>query len=127
MIHMVTNVYGKADGVDILFTPSPDGKWKCELPANSTGTYLMEIFAEDEAGNTAYYATALFVVDSSKLSVQIQWLDISQKAKMDGFPMLSVQQEPLIEAQAEMDSFSEKMTLTQYFMAATEFSVCGRE
>lgn len=75
---MVKRVFGKADGVNILFTPSGDGKWKCSVPANESGQYIVELFAEDMAGNVSYMATALITIDIKKLSVKISWIDFAE-------------------------------------------------
>jgi len=63
---MVKRVFGNIDGVDISLTRSGD-RWEITVPLDSYGEYVIEILAEDEAGNTSYMAKTLFVVDGSML------------------------------------------------------------
>lgn len=63
---MVTRVYGKADGADIIFSWK-EGKWKTTIPFNDSGECAVEIYAEDEAGNVGYMCKILFVVTGHAL------------------------------------------------------------
>jgi hypothetical protein len=63
---MVKRVFGNIDGVDISLTRSGD-RWEILVPLDSNGEYIIEILAEDEAGNTSYMTKMLFVVNGSML------------------------------------------------------------
>jgi hypothetical protein len=70
---MVKRVYGTLDTTDILFSFNSDsGLWETTVPEHEEGVYIVEIYAEDEAGNVAYMATALFTFDSRGLCINIE-------------------------------------------------------
>lgn len=72
---MVVRLIGNVDGVPIVFYPTViEGLWKTTVPLDLDGTYVLDLMAEDEAGNIGYYATALFTVDSAKLKISVVFL-----------------------------------------------------
>lgn len=73
---MVKALYGKCDGLDISFTRDETGRWTTTVPASPTGVYVLELWAEDYAGNVGYFATVEFTYDSSNLCVVIKVLDV---------------------------------------------------
>lgn len=69
---MVVKVYGKCDGVDIIFTPSTGNKWVCEVPADySDGTYVVELWAVSDTGGIGYYTGILYMYDSRFAKLEI--------------------------------------------------------
>lgn len=69
---MIVSVFGKCDGKDIIFKESAGGIWQCQVPPDFIdGTYIVEIFATDEAGNTTFMTNVLFSVDSATLAFEI--------------------------------------------------------
>ncbi len=75
---MVVRVYGSANGLDIVFSPLGDDRWNCVVPKLPGGEYVVDLYAEDEAGNIGYAATALFIVDAKHLLVDVKWLHVAE-------------------------------------------------
>ena len=46
------------------------GLWTAAVPFVESCEYVIDLYAEDEAGNISYYATYLLTFDASKLQVQ---------------------------------------------------------
>lgn len=82
---MVKRVYGTCGGADILFHPGEGGRWESAVPSSLGGEYTVSLYAEDEAGNSAYMATILFAVDLNSLCMRLVLLDVDAHADM---PML---------------------------------------
>lgn len=73
---MVTRVWGTADDFDLEFSLSPStGLWEAQVPADADGQYVVQLWAQDAAGNTAYYATVLVSIDLSCLCVSIRVIE----------------------------------------------------
>jgi hypothetical protein len=61
---MVKRVFGKIDGIDATFQSNGD-RWQVLVPFDIDGEYIVEIMAEDEAGNVSYVTKMLFVVNKN--------------------------------------------------------------
>ncbi|MDO5539398.1 MAG: PF13754 domain-containing protein [Eubacteriales bacterium] len=59
---MVARVYGNANGQTVIFTHVQGDKWEAIVPFDEDGEYVVELWAEDEAGNIGYACTMLFVI-----------------------------------------------------------------
>ena len=68
---MVTRVFGRAGQYDLEFTKTPEGLWTAAVPFVESCEYVIDLYAEDEAGNISYYATYLLTFDASKLQVHL--------------------------------------------------------
>ncbi|WP_430622661.1 PF13754 domain-containing protein [Holdemania massiliensis] len=68
---MVTRVYGRAGQYDLEFTQTSEGLWTAAVPFVESCEYVIDLYAEDEAGNVSYYATYLLTFDASKLHVDM--------------------------------------------------------
>ena len=75
---MVKSLVGMVSGDQIVFHPDGEG-WKAEIPANIYGEFVIELFAEDDAGNSSYYNTILFVAKLNGIYVQILNENFSEK------------------------------------------------
>lgn len=64
---MVSRAYGTANGLTISFERTTGDHWQATVPWEDDGEYAVELFAEDEAGNTAYLCTVLFVISGHEL------------------------------------------------------------
>lgn len=82
---MVVRVYGSANGVDITFTPIGDDRWECAVPKIPSGEYVVDLYAEDEAGNIGYAATMLFIVNAKHIVTKIEWLKIAANSDITLF------------------------------------------
>lgn len=62
---MITAVWGRADGHNVVFQPSQRGDWWVSVPPDLTdGQYAVEIWAENDAGEQSYWTGTLYMVDS---------------------------------------------------------------
>lgn len=68
----VSKVIGTVDGVEVVLTHRDGDRWEVPVPADEDGEYVVEIMAEDEAGNRAYMAKMLFVVNRALLCAHIR-------------------------------------------------------
>lgn len=67
----VARVFGRADGAEVVMEQTQGDIWSVPVPLDQDGEYVVEIIAEDGAGNQSYMAKMLFCVDSSGLCVQV--------------------------------------------------------
>lgn len=85
---MVKALYGKCGGRDIRFSlDEASGRWVTAVPASPTGAYIIELWAEDEAGNVGYFATVQITFDPSRLCCSVKVLDVGAR-----FTVLEVRQ-----------------------------------
>ncbi|RGR76869.1 hypothetical protein DWY25_00830 [Holdemania filiformis] len=68
---MVTRVYGNAGLYYVEFNRISEGLWTATIPFPDSCELVIDLYAEDEAGNVSYYATYLLTFDSSKLQVEM--------------------------------------------------------
>lgn len=65
---MVTRVYGQLNNeAEISFTQISEAEWRAVVPAAPDGEYVVSLWADDDAGNTAYYATMLFIIKAHEV------------------------------------------------------------
>ncbi len=64
---MVKRVVGKVDGKEVVLSWDKGDWWSVPVPFDQDGEYVVEILAEDEAGNQSYMAKMLFVVNTALL------------------------------------------------------------
>lgn len=67
----VARVFGCVDGSEVVMESAQGDIWSVPVPLDQDGEYVVEIIAEDDAGNQSYMAKMLFCVDSSGLCVQV--------------------------------------------------------
>lgn len=85
---MVTRVWGNCNEYEIIFNYNQTtGQWDAIVPMSEYGDYVVELYAEDDAGNVGYYATVLVTIDLSNLHAKVKVLDMSARALKDGFLM----------------------------------------
>lgn len=71
---MVTRVWGKADSFELVFSHSGDSwrSWNASVPADlADGQYIVELYCEDDGGNTAYWTGILYLNKSENVKVRI--------------------------------------------------------
>ena len=56
---MVKRVFGKVDGTSVIFECKQGDIWQVPVPLDEDGEYIVEIIAEDEAGNRSYVTKLL--------------------------------------------------------------------
>lgn len=67
----VMRVFGRVDGVEVVLEHLEGDVWQVPVPLDRDGEYVVEIIAEDDAGNRTYLARLLFVVNTSLLCVHM--------------------------------------------------------
>lgn len=83
---MIKKVYGKSNGLDIVFTQDQnEGKWNTTIPRDASGTYYLELYAEDEAGNVGYIASVIMNYDPVSFCVSFDVIDFQGNAEMKEF------------------------------------------
>lgn len=68
---MVSRAWGTANGQEVIFTRVEGDRWEVTVPWTDDGEYIVEIYAEDEAGNRAYACTLLFVISGHELRAHV--------------------------------------------------------
>ena len=109
---MVVRVYGSANGVDITFTPIGDDRWECAVPKIPSGEYVVDLYAEDEAGNIGYAATILFIVNAKHIVTKIEWLKIAANSNITLF-------------QAFGKTYTHRIHMQNFKMEVTRCEKCG--
>ena len=51
---MVKRVFGKVDGIEVNYDHSKGDWWNVPVPLDIDGEYVIEVIAEDEAGNQSF-------------------------------------------------------------------------
>jgi hypothetical protein len=76
---MVKRLWGKCQGADIIFrlADAEAGLWTTTVPASDTGVYIIELWAEDEAGNVGYYATVKITIDLDTMQSSVTILQVA--------------------------------------------------
>lgn len=69
---MVKRVFGPSRRLMKSELNRSEGDWWMYRPLIRTGEYVVEILAEDEAGNQAYIAKMLFVVNTALLCAHVE-------------------------------------------------------
>ena len=72
---MVVKVSGKVDGKEVIFERAEGDWWNATVPYDLDGMYVVELTAEDEAGNIAFCTKMLLIVDPATLCVKLIPLD----------------------------------------------------
>ena len=72
---MTTQVWGLLGSSKIIFDRTDGNIWKVTVPFLESGEYIVALYALDDAGNQAYVATILYVVDLENLRYEIKMLD----------------------------------------------------
>lgn len=63
----VSRVFGRVDGAEVVMEQTQGEIWQVPVPLDQDGEYVVEIIAEDEAGNQSYMAKMLFAVNTALL------------------------------------------------------------
>lgn len=83
---MIRKVYGRANNLDITFTYNEQKElYDTAIPRSVNGTYFLDLYAEDIAGNVTFMATALFEFDPSSFKCSIKIIDYAENAQMNEF------------------------------------------
>lgn len=89
---MITKVSGRANGAEITFEWRGGDMWEATVPSNLEGEYVVELYAENDAGGLAYMCTALFAITGHELQGHIVPRGYTIEAGMQdytGYPSIS--------------------------------------
>ena len=78
---MVAKIIGEVSGHEIIFMPF-ENAWIAQIPPVQSGVYVVSLLAIDDAGNSSYFAKAIFTVDVANLVYDIQFVDFAEEVKM---------------------------------------------
>lgn len=67
----VARVFGRVDGTEVVFDRAVGDRWNIPVPLDVDGEYVVEITAEDEAGNQSYMARMLYTVDTGNICIHM--------------------------------------------------------
>lgn len=120
---MVVRVYGSANGVDITFTPIGDDRWECTVPKVPSGEYVVDLYAEDEAGNIGYAATMLFIVNAKHIITDIRWLNIAANSTLTLFSAFGRSDDP--KPVESTTVYTHQIHMQNFKMEVTRCEKCG--
>lgn len=73
---MIKRVFGKVNEKEVVFSHVGGNLYEVEFPLSTTsGKYIVEVYAEDWAGNVSYACTLLCTVDPKGVCVHVQRLN----------------------------------------------------
>ena len=67
----VKRVYGTVDGAEVILDSMGGNRWSVPVPLDGDGKYVVEMIAEDEAGNLAFMARLLYTVDAGNICIHL--------------------------------------------------------
>lgn len=82
---MVVSLTGKINGEIVSLERTNGDQWVATIPSSLNGTYVVELTATDEAGNTAYCARYILTIDFTALCVDIRPYDYAVDMKNRDF------------------------------------------
>lgn len=82
---MLKKVYGKSNDIDIVFEQNYEGKWETVIPRDVSGVYYLQLYAEDDAGNTTYFSTVYMKFDPSSFCISFNVVDFNGNLEMKKF------------------------------------------
>lgn len=121
---MVKALSGKVDGVAVSFTQNDQGRWVTAVPAADDGVYIIEVWAEDHAGNIGYFATIKFTYDTTQLCMAVEILEVGAAFTME--EVLSVLQGDGVSTVTLMTEACSSVVGESVNAEVVECEVCGR-
>ena len=80
---MISRVFGKCNNQDIVFTLIDGRRWETIVPRHLNGIYYLDLYAEDEAGNIGFIATAIATYNSEDLSFKFELINYQENYNID--------------------------------------------
>ena len=81
----IVRMVGNVDGKEIIFSKDSGGFWSAAVPKDMKGEYIVEVLAYDEAGNVAYSASMIFIVDPFTLEVKMVPVQFASRVLNEGY------------------------------------------
>jgi hypothetical protein len=121
---MVSRVFGKCNSSEIIFQLNEDTElWETTVPPSQTGMYIIELWAEDTAGNVGYFATIKLTYDPSKLCFSIEIVDVGANFTMED--VLSIFNAGKIKSASYMRDVSTQVSADPVKSKIVRCEVCG--
>ena len=111
---MTTQVWGLLGSSKIIFDRTDGNIWKVTVPFLESGEYIVALYALDDAGNQAYVATILFVVDLENLRYEIKMLDYASKVYRKEYCVVAGIQDNRYSIHAQMQDYWIKQEWLDY-------------
>lgn len=93
---MVKKVFGKVNGQEVKFDQVEGNAYQVEFPsALDSGNYIVDIFAEDDAGNISYLNTLLCTIDPNGMCVHAKKIGHYLKLKKEADPEITNRVRPV--------------------------------
>lgn len=103
---MTTQVWGLLGSSKIIFDRTDGNIWKVTVPFLESGEYIVALYALDDAGNQAYVATILYVVDLENLRYEIKMLDYASKVHRKEYCVVAGIQDNRYSIHAQLQKYS---------------------
>ena len=111
---MTTQVWGLLGSSKIIFDRTDGNIWKVTVPFLESGQYIVALYALDDAGNQAYVATILYVVDLENLRYEIKMLDYASKVYRKEYCVVAGTQDNRYSIHAQMQDYWIKQEWLDY-------------
>ena len=105
---MIVKVSGKVDGQDVIFERSEGNQWNITVPYDLDGMYVIEVTAENDAGNVAYCTKMLLIVDPATLCVKLVPLDYMVEVVPEEYETHIIPEDYLVEVMEEVYPIHER-------------------
>lgn len=120
---MIVKVSGKVDGQDVIFERSEGNQWNITVPYDLDGMYVIEVTAENDAGNVAYCTKMLLIVDPATLCVKLVPLDYMVEVVPEEYETHIIPEDYLVEVMEEQYQVA---TLPDLFSVEVIYPIHGK-
>lgn len=120
---MVVKVSGKIDGKEVIFERAEGDRWNVTVPYDLDGMYVVELTAENDAGNVAYCTKMLLIVDPATLCVKLVPLDYMVEVVPEEYETHIIPEDYLVEVMEEQYQVA---TLPDLFYVEVVYPIHGK-
>lgn len=120
---MVVKVSGKIDGKEVIFERAEGDRWNVAVPYDLDGMYVVELTAENDAGNIAYCTKMLLIVDPATLCVRLVPLDYMVEVVSEEYETHIIPEDYLVEVMEEQYQVA---TLPDLFYVEVVYPIRGK-
>ena len=120
---MVVKVSGKINGKEVIFERAEGDRWNVTVPYDLDGMYVVELTAENDAGNIAYCTKMLLIVDPATLCVRLVPLDYMVEVVSEEYETHIIPEDYLVEVMEEQYQVA---TLPDLFYVEVVYPIRGK-
>ena len=120
---MIVKVSGKIDGKEVIFERAEGDQWNVTVPYDLDGMYVIEVTAENDAGNVAYCTKMLLIVDPATLCVKLVPLDYMVEVVPEEYETHIIPEDYLVEVMEEQYQVA---TLPDLFYVEVVYPIHGK-